>query len=364
MRCAEICREVGSSSLGIPETCLLGLAGLLSRDAGTIYNELLHPIRRAACQGILPHLKGVVDREIKSGRGISKKAKLPDSQRNPDSYGIDPFGSDYFCFTCKRELANSYFHCLGCESLLQKDLNICRMCLEEKKHGKNIYMGFKGKTRNSDIIHAGVLEKKRNTRGCMCRQGICRDCGYCKSCSCSCHHDFQLHYRFYMPDELKDIAKRVEEIAARPNDDQIETCAGELQENCSNLPDSTNSPMQKTRPVDQAENRDAGPIVNHDVLPACTSKLQENHSTFPGPVDPSTQKALTQPNDQAEDRDAGHSMNHNVLPAPSVAFTCKTTPQLNVKTNAFSNTPKDLPPITEDVPAFPKYYTDVKTDYA
>ena len=353
MHCADICREVGSSSLGIPETCLLGLAGLLSHDAGTIYSDLLHPIRHAACQGILPHLKDIVEREITSGSGISKKAKMPDSERNPDSYGIDPYGSDYFCFTCKRELANTYFHCLGCENLLQKDFNICRMCLDEKKYGNNMSMGFEGKTRNSDIIHAGVLEKKKNTKNCQCRQGICRECGYCKSCSCSCHHDFQLHYRFYTPDELKDMLKCVGEVAAKVNVEQIEISASELEEDHFELPGAAEQSTHNalTQLTDEVEKRDAEQVVHYDDLPTCASELMEDRSKFPGAVDQSNYNALSQEADRETNRAAGWSESRQA-PCP------------DVKTNALEDTSKDPSTLTAGVSRLKACYTNVQFESA
>lgn len=156
LHCAEICGKRGRWSLGIPETTVLKLAESLSNDAE---NVLLRPIREAVCQGILPHLKAIVKSES-SFQFVKKLNRMtkPDSQHDPDDYGIDPFGSDYFCLTCKRELSNSYFHCLGCESLLQKDFNVCKMCYNEKQWAVNKVLGSgsKPKVSTSDLMHTGI----------------------------------------------------------------------------------------------------------------------------------------------------------------------------------------------------------------
>ncbi|GAX10199.1 hypothetical protein FisN_3Lh394 [Fistulifera solaris] len=338
LQCADICRNVGTSSLGIPETCLLKLAMLLSHNGGTICNDLLYPIRNAACQGILPHLQAIVQQEIESGSGISNKAKIADNQQDPDSYSVDPFGADYFCHTCKKELANSYFHCLGCERLLQKDLNICRMCLEEKKYGTNIRLGVACKSRNSDIIHAGILSKHGNAKGCSCRQGICRECGYCKSCSCRCHHEFQLHYRFFMIDELKDMVKRVEKLA-KASDDHMESfaetreptaeagnfstehiekeavlpiCDSEIQKSFG----EAESCIQQSLPLSVDGTDTVTSEIVSDAIPIRASEINTNHLSLPRANGRSTLIALKQMPDQTVHHDAAH-IAQNALLAPS-----------------------------------------------
>lgn len=163
---ARMCRDLESLPLGIPETCLLFLAWVLSSYGGMIPNLLLNSIRHEACKGILGHFQDFVTREIEFGKDISKRMPKPDSHYNPNEFPIDPHGSEYACSICKRELPNSYFHCLGCESL-EKDFNVCRKCLDAKHHRVNIGM------------HIG--EAKKDKKKCSHQQGICPLCAKCES---------------------------------------------------------------------------------------------------------------------------------------------------------------------------------------
>ena len=52
----------------------------------------------------------------------------PDALDDPQHVTVDPFGNDFFCMLCHKELGNTYLHCEGCEKLLSKDFNICISC--------------------------------------------------------------------------------------------------------------------------------------------------------------------------------------------------------------------------------------------
>ena len=82
------------------------------------------------CKGHLPSLRHVVNQGSKIG---CKEKCVPESQFNPLTRPIDPFGNDYTCMICDRELANNYFHCEGCKELLLKEYKICDKCFTEEK---------------------------------------------------------------------------------------------------------------------------------------------------------------------------------------------------------------------------------------
>ena len=122
------------------------------------------------------------------------------------------FSEGYNCKLCHAELSNTYLHCLGCESLLSKDFNICLTCFKEERYYVDNYMGSKNKKARCDLNHTGQKEKRKKKRGCSCRQGVCPDCKFCKSCSCRCHHNFQHRRRFFESSELQGLLDSCEEI--------------------------------------------------------------------------------------------------------------------------------------------------------
>ena len=119
----------------------------------------------------------------------------------------------YNCKLCHAELSNTYLHCLGCESLLSKDFNICLTCFREERYYLRYDMDRKNKSSRSDLHHTGQREKERNGRGCRCHQGICPDCKLCKTCSCRCHHRFQHRRRFFESTEIQSILDECEKIS-------------------------------------------------------------------------------------------------------------------------------------------------------
>lgn len=117
---------------------------------------------------------------------------------------------------CGVELFNSFYHCIGCEKLIGKDFDICHGCFQAKKFkvNKNMSPALKDETKNSDkkqrlsyISHKG--KKFRNKKGnCGCRQTSCRLCGFCCSCSCVCHLEFERKQRFFASDTLKKLQEK------------------------------------------------------------------------------------------------------------------------------------------------------------
>ena len=55
---------------------------------------------------------------------------------------------------------------------------------------------------------------------CHCKNGLaCGECKYCLGCSCRCHQNFTLHFRFFDEDTVTNIKNRVE-MSARQHRDE------------------------------------------------------------------------------------------------------------------------------------------------
>lgn len=174
-------------------------------------------------KGIFPTLKGILQDQISEIREKTEISKtdpyvkvvpLPDAKKDPQKFTIDPFGNDFFCKICQQELSNIYMHCEGCESLLQKDFNICIDC-----HGndsvrlKNVTMHPNRPLNNSnagrraDYNHMpATIQNKKG--GCKCKNGpVCRQCHFMICCSCKCHKKYSLRMRFRDVNEIESLLK-------------------------------------------------------------------------------------------------------------------------------------------------------------
>ena len=171
----------GVTSLAIPELSLLQMAkcvparsftskkgisflgALESKEKkGNVYESTKEDI----CRGMYPGLCVVVGKHIRAlnvkesksdekGKRLSI-ATIPDTQENPQTCPLDPYGdSDFACKICRKELSNVYFHCDGCEKLLSKDFNICRGCYLEKKFQIKVQMHPSNPKRHATLNHMG-----------------------------------------------------------------------------------------------------------------------------------------------------------------------------------------------------------------
>lgn len=145
-------------------------------------------------RGILPALRflvksnaQVIENVRASGGARGKRergrvciAPTIDCDLDPTNQPVDPDGSDYFCKICSSELENLYFHCDGCEDLLNKDFNICARCHENKAWEKSIQMCPTDKQRKATINHTGNMTQGRKIPRCPCKNGkLCPHCGFC-----------------------------------------------------------------------------------------------------------------------------------------------------------------------------------------
>jgi hypothetical protein len=120
---------------------------------------------------------------------------------------IDPYENDFFCKLCHQELANAYFHCDGCDKLLDKDYNICGKCFSACSYQNLCKMHPNKKLLiHSTIHHTGHFTGDSTD----CHGQACTSCKLCVGCSCSCHRSFILRYRFFDEDALNGMLKCLE----------------------------------------------------------------------------------------------------------------------------------------------------------
>jgi hypothetical protein len=147
-------------ALAISELCLLQMGNFIPETTK-------EPELTAICTGILAGLRFVVSShvaELAEAQETAKKCKYvtllpsPDTRDDPASSPVDPYGNaDYICKICGRELSNLYYHCQGCEHLLNRDLNLCHECFMEKKHLEFIQMHSSSAQKCIMVNHLGKL---------------------------------------------------------------------------------------------------------------------------------------------------------------------------------------------------------------
>lgn len=233
LECARLNREHNVQSLGIPETALLFLAkeNIAKHSAAGTPDSLFsmgsqeQPTHRSSSpdaetvlRGILPSLQCVVSKHssvvkrsqkqseycedsFESSADSEPDATKPDAWEDPAVAAINPYGvDDYQCKICAEELSNVYMHCSGCETLLKKDFNICTTCHSEKKHRIFVQMHPLCNKMLSLHNHTGSMAESEKSNCC---EVACKKCKFCTGCSCKCHQDFKLCFRFMdLKDEL------------------------------------------------------------------------------------------------------------------------------------------------------------------
>ena len=62
--------------------------------------------------------------------------------------------------------------------------------------------------KRTDFNH--IPDKQYDKRGCLCKQGPkCRRCGLMSCCSCKCHQDYSLRFRFYDSEAMENLKNAV-----------------------------------------------------------------------------------------------------------------------------------------------------------
>jgi len=107
---------------------------------------------------------------------------------------IDPYLVEGFeCKICRTELNQRYAHCRGCEVLLQKDWNVCLQCLGKKEH-----LQHTAASSVSSRAHGPVQRRAHNPHRKIVE---CEECHKCVCCQCTCHQQFEVRYRFELPND-------------------------------------------------------------------------------------------------------------------------------------------------------------------
>ena len=122
---------------------------------------------------------------------------------------------------CNRELANTYFHCEGCQELLLKEYKICDECFTEEKFKCNTALNDdKLLDWASNFHHIGKVPKKR-CKPCRSKSGIpkCVICSECTWCKCRCHWNFTKQARFFNQEALIELKVNCEDLVG---DDEVQ----------------------------------------------------------------------------------------------------------------------------------------------
>ena len=220
---AALCRKYSTcKSLAIPETAILRMA-----DSVPIHFDRSKSLQLThfgsnrteyvlswweIVRGILPSLRYVINRDtVASSDTRSKKIIVNEFPDTHVDEAIDPYGNDYFCNICSHELANTYFHCHGCETLLAKDFNICIGCYNDDAYAINVEMHKYSKTAMSCHLHH-VGKPKVNCAHPSTHDMKCTECSKCLLCNCICHTVFQKRSRFYTEDRQRRMLDRCTEL--------------------------------------------------------------------------------------------------------------------------------------------------------
>ncbi len=248
LECARLNCKHKLQSLAIPETALLFLAkeNVARYNSSKSASESLiqcgptlpvlgshgqrsEPSPKTVLSGILPSLEYVVQRhksavqEVSSSSRNRRKAKrakktndgMPDTWQNLATPCSDPYveSQDFVCKFCKRELSNIYMHCNGCETLLSQDYNICTSCHSQDEYKSN--SNSEETVCSSLLHHTGKLTENSKSSNCCNGNMVCTICEFCTGCSCKCHQQFSLRYRFmnisHEEQLLNDVKKIVNE---------------------------------------------------------------------------------------------------------------------------------------------------------
>lgn len=246
LECVRLNSAHNLQSLAIPETALLFLAKenvakynaekndslslIQGRSLSREGMSRLKPDPMTVLRGILTSLQYVVHRHNSAVRmskewGWERQVKefkwakvsideKPNTWQDPGTFSLDPYGAgDFFCKFCMEELSNIYMHCDGCEKLLNKDFNICSNCHKEGKYKVSFYQMHPFSTKRFSVLnHTGNMTLERAAR-CPCKNGKpCSNCNFCTGCSCKCHQQFTLHYRFMEIDDELQLLSEAERI--------------------------------------------------------------------------------------------------------------------------------------------------------
>ena len=234
LECTKLNRQNNVSTLAIPETYLIKMAKAFPAEHRIqmrrnvhqeIQNQICTPKPFDVLKGILPSLRYLVyhhvDAVIKAYQNNEKGSNSqrisigskPNAWDNPKLFTQDPYGnSDYFCKLCNQELSNIYMHCDGCQLILSKDFNICISCHDENRYKIYHQMHPLNNTKHPSINHTGHFTTMYKSR-CPCRKGsVCKDCGFCTGCSCTCHQCFTLHHRFMNVEDEISLLKKSKQL--------------------------------------------------------------------------------------------------------------------------------------------------------
>ena len=199
LECSNICQLNMVRPLGRARQAIIRLASLLpgkneKRERTRLLvsqgNLLRYPSWKDIARGILPSLQYIINEEIQPLNDGKAQTTLPDTfpGQGGEKGGFNPYKSSYNCILCNSELAELYYSCDGCESLLDKEYKFCGICYHNKKQLEyNKVVGLDEELDENEIIwspmrHHVPLEngEMRNCDSVRCKTGdiTCRKCAH------------------------------------------------------------------------------------------------------------------------------------------------------------------------------------------
>jgi len=157
-------------------------------------------------------LKGIfpsVDRIVRQHEQIYRSGNVATPDQHCKSDLITPYDNKYYCGLCLQELSNSYFHCVGCETILGRDFNLCGIC-----YGENLHLNCSSQLHpHKKNMWSNINHIAKENSHCKCRrdskQNICVQCSKCPACTCECHKTFTLHHRFMTLENELQLVERI-----------------------------------------------------------------------------------------------------------------------------------------------------------
>jgi len=245
VECASLCRTNGVQPLATVEAAIFSIASELATTklANSVHlidfssfniNPDAIPKHQSSltdgelCRGILPTLCHIIGRE-KSDYSLFKahhgqqltEPVVADKDIHPSKKKGRIITDDFECKICQSELSNLYFHCEGCDKLLNMDFNICGKCHSAGEHKRTISMRKDDKSKVvklSTVNHTGIMSyTNRNGIRCPCKKGHCCDyCKLCTCCACICHSTFSPHFLRKTPSDLDKMLETIEAKVTSP----------------------------------------------------------------------------------------------------------------------------------------------------
>jgi hypothetical protein len=186
------------------------------------------PTDNVLFESVYSVLRGEMDDEFAATSNLAtitfEEANVTDSIPLRDANDVSRNGAafhddDYYCQECSNPLGNAYFQCIDCSNAYQKFLtqnhyNLCHGChkkaSEEKLLSELHSLNCGGRSPDTNTMNKRCSNCSTPACGGSDCEGACLD--HCKK---QCHYQFKLRYRFFLPNDWKDFASKVDLVLTK-----------------------------------------------------------------------------------------------------------------------------------------------------